>query len=384
ARALAREDQSGDSDLVRLLRDGTPLEVERRVQRLRDALANYDAATIATTHEFCNAVLRSLGVAGNSDSSTRLLEDVTGLRDEVVGDLYLRRFLRSRDPEFDFRHAGQVATQVLDNAHATIFEEIGDLENSEQAVAGARIQFAHDVRDEVARRKRRQSLITYDDMLSRLADALAATDSAAARRMRARWQIVIVDEFQDTDPVQWQVLDQAFGQESRLILIGDPKQAIYAFRGGDTPTYLRAVEGADMQTLATNWRSDEAVVSGLQAFLGGASLGDDRIQVHPVDAARTGSRLHGLDSGVRLRHLRRDDFAATDGLTKSGGIKAPVWRRHVARDLAADIARTLASGATWDGRPLTAGDIAVLVSEHREIPEIKNALDELGIPSVMT
>lgn len=388
ARALAREPQADDSELVSLLRAGSPTEVSRRVQRLRDALANYDAATIATTHEFCNAVLRSLGVAGNSDSSTRLLEDVTGLRDEVVGDLYLKRFLQSRDPEFDFRHAGRVATSVLDNSHAELYQDIAGLTDEEQVVAAARLGFASDARDAVARRKRRHSLITFDDMLSRLADALETDDSPAARRMRARWKVVIVDEFQDTDPVQWKVLDRAFGgstgHDSRLILIGDPKQAIYAFRGGDTPTYLSAIAGADLQTLATNWRSDEPVVSGLQAFLGGASLGDGRILVHPVSAARSENRLHGLASGVRLRQLRREDFDAVGGLTKSGGIKAAHWREHVARDVAADIARTLSSGATWEGKPLTAGQIAILVSEHREVPPIQAELDRLGIASVVT
>ena len=67
----------------------------------------------------------------------------------------------------------------------------------------------------------------------------------------------MVDEFQDTDPVQWKVIDRAFTGRSTLILIGDPKQAIYAFRGGDIVTYLDAAATAGVQkTLGTNWRSD--------------------------------------------------------------------------------------------------------------------------------
>ena len=62
--------------------------------------------------------------------------------------------------------------------------------------------------------------------------------------MRQRWPIVMVDEFQDTDPVQWQVIDCAFSGHSTVILIGDPKQAIYAFRGGDIVTYLQAADTA--------------------------------------------------------------------------------------------------------------------------------------------
>ena len=90
--------------------------------------------------------------------------------------------------------------------------------------------------------------------------------------MHQRWPIVMVDEFQDTDPVQWKVIDRAFTGRSTLILIGDPKQAIYAFRGGDIVTYLEAAATAGVQkTLGTNWRSDGALVDRLQVVLGGAA-----------------------------------------------------------------------------------------------------------------
>ena len=65
--------------------------------------------------------------------------------------------------------------------------------------------------------------------------------------MRQRWRIVLVDEFQDTDPVQWQVLDRAFSGHATMVLIGDPKQAIYAFRGGDVVTYLAGRRDRDHQ-----------------------------------------------------------------------------------------------------------------------------------------
>ena len=101
------------------------------------------------------------------------------------------------------------------------------------------VGFAKDVMAELEIRKRRRGILGYDDLLSRLADALDADDAPAQVRMHRRWPIVLVDEFQDTDPVQWQVIDRAFTGRSTLILIGDPKQAIYAFRGGDIVTYLK-------------------------------------------------------------------------------------------------------------------------------------------------
>ena len=95
------------------------------------------------------------------------------------------------------------------------------------------------MRAEVARRKRERRIFTYDDMLTRLDHALADPPMPRAR-LRARYRVVLVDEFQDTDPVQWSILRRAFHGHTTLVLIGDPKQAIYAFRGADVVTYLEA------------------------------------------------------------------------------------------------------------------------------------------------
>lgn len=143
-------------------------------------------------------------------------------------------------------------------------------------------------------------MLGYNDLLTRLAEALRRSGSDAAERMRRRWPIVMVDEFQDTDPVQWEVIDRAFSGQSTLVLIGDPKQAIYGFRGGDIYTYLAAVRAAgDRRTLATNYRSDKALVDSLQTVLDGAQLGHPEIVVPPIEAHHTGYRLSGAPRNAR-------------------------------------------------------------------------------------
>jgi len=369
--------------------DGSALpdeEIEARRLRLLAAIANYDAATIATTHEFCHAVLRSLGVAGDSDSTELLREDISDLRDEVVDDLYLALYADlPQDPPIEVRTARNVARQAVENRHAALRPVLAAPETAPAGgaptEAEALVGFADAVRTELDRRKRRASIFTFDDMLSRLRDALEKPGSSAAERMRARWDVVLVDEFQDTDPVQWDVLKHAFAAESRLVLIGDPKQAIYAFRGGDTPTYLRAVAEAELQTLNTNWRSDAPVVEALQTLTRGAHLGHERIEVHEVAAApgHARSRL-SVGGGVRLRQVRRDGFS----LTKSGTINIGKVRDRIAADLAGDIARQLNDGVRFDGRPLDPGDIAVLMhSVKDDAPRIQAQLARRGIPSVI-
>ena len=374
-RALA-DPASADRDhpvIAALLRE----DVELRHRRLRDALASFDAATIATTHQFCQTVLRSLGVAGDTDTGATLVESLDDLVVEVVDDVYLRSFGHlSGAPPFGRDVALTLARTVVGDAHAELAAS-GEVESA----GGERVAFAHEVRAEVDRRKRRLGILSYDDLLGRLADALTDDDAPARQRMRQRWKIVLVDEFQDTDPKQWEVLHRAFSGHATMALIGDPKQAIYAFRGGDVVTYLAAAATATTRaTLDTNRRSDADLVERLQVVLRGAALGDPRIVVRDVTAAHPGSRLAGAPFAApfRLRQVERRGFQLARGL-----IRADDARRHIAADCAADIASLLASDATWDGEPIAARHVAVLVGEWSHAELVRAALAERGIPAVV-
>ncbi|MEV6286099.1 UvrD-helicase domain-containing protein [Kribbella sp. NPDC051770] len=367
-----------DPGLLGHLARGSEAEVALRHTRLRDALANFDAATIATTHQFCQLVLRSLGVAGDTDAGVTLVEDLTDLVTEVVDDLYLARFARSAaQPPITRAVALELAIKVIDNPHTRLVPEQYDAATPE----GVRVAFAHEVLAEVERRKRRLGILGYDDLLTRLATALEQPDAPARQRMQRRWSVVMVDEFQDTDPVQWKVIDRAFNGTSTLVLIGDPKQAIYAFRGGDIATYLTAAATAGQRrTLGTNWRSDQPLVDCLQVVLGGARLGHEDIVVHPVEAHHQGTRLAGApcDSPFRLRAVQREWF----GSPRRKSVPMDDLRDHITDDLAADIGQLLASGATYDGRPLRAGDLAVIVEAHKDARACREALAAAGIPAV--
>ncbi|OBJ83827.1 exodeoxyribonuclease V subunit beta [Mycobacterium asiaticum] len=371
---------AGDNQLVRHLIDGTEAERTARKQRLRDALASFDAATIATTHQFCQLVLKSLGVAGDTDAGVTLVEDLDDLTAEIVDDLYLAHFGHRRDdPELTYRDALRLARTVVSNPSTDLRPSDPDPDSR----AAMCVRFAKDVLAELETRKRRRGVLGYDDLLIRLSDALRSDDSPARLRMHQRWPIVMVDEFQDTDPVQWRVLDRAFSGRSTLILIGDPKQAIYAFRGGDIVTYLDAAQTAgEKRTLATNWRSDSALVDRLQVVLRGAQLGDPRIVVHEVAASHQGHRLAGAphNDPFRLRVVRRETLGRK-GLTNP---RIDELREHIGKDLATDIGRLLAADATFDGRPLEARDIAVIVEKHKDARACHDALTRAGIPAVYT
>ncbi|GAA4724012.1 exodeoxyribonuclease V subunit beta [Nocardioides endophyticus] len=380
AEALDDPSLVGGNQLLAHLLRGSPAELADRRDRLRDALAGFDAATIATTHQFCQLVLRSLGVAGDTDAGVTLVESLDDVVAEIVDDLYLQRFGQQRDkPELTRAQALGLARDVVANPRTTLTPE----EPPAESVEGIRRAFAGDVLAELERRKRRLGILGYDDLLSRLAIALEDEDAPARARMRGRWRIVMVDEFQDTDPVQWEVIERAFVGHSTVVLIGDPKQAIYAFRGGDIVTYLRAATAADHRwTLATNYRSDQPLVSRLATVLGGAALGHPEIVVRDVQADLQGHRLSGAprNDPFRLRVVTREKF----GVTGTRTVPMDEVRDHIAADLAADIQRLLAAGASYDGRPLEAGDIAVIVEAHKDARVCRDALAAIGVPAVYT
>ena len=370
-----------DDEVVRLLATGTPDEVRLRRERLAGALADFDSATIATTHGFCQEVLGGLGVLGDIESDTTFVEDVTDLRDEVVDDLYIRKFARRGTPQFTRAEAMEIARTAIDNPAAPI--EPADA--PETSIAALRVSLAGAARRELEARKRRTGVMTYDDLLTRL-DATLTGESGevAAARLRARYRVVLVDEFQDTDPVQWQIMHTAFGSgDVTLVLIGDPKQAIYAFRGADVYAYIEAARTAGSKpTLTTNWRSDQGLLDAYDALFAGAKLGHEGIVYRQVRAANVDTRLRGAPDAapLRIRVVPRDDV----GLTQHGYARLEPARQHVACDVAADIVSLLRSGAEIEGEGrVRPGHIAVLVRTNRNAARVRDALEAVDVPAVI-
>jgi exodeoxyribonuclease V beta subunit len=394
ARALAGAGPEDRDPVVQLLATGTREEVERRHWRLGRALAGFDGATIATTHGFCQEVLGGLGVAGDVEPDAAFVEDISDLLSDVVDDLYVRRFHRRDTPDFDRAQAMRIAWVAVANPAAPV--EPADA--PEDSVAAMRVRLAHAVRRELEERKRRLGVMTYDDLLTRLDDTLAGEGGeTAARRLRERYRVVLVDEFQDTDPVQWDIMRRAFAEGGvTLVLIGDPKQAIYAFRGADVYAYLAAARAAGTQaTLETNWRSDQGLVDAYDALFSGARLGHEGIVYRTVRAAEANRapRLSGapVSAPLRIRVVRRDEAGIK--LTRGGFASNTSAREHIARDLASDLAGLLASGARVEVRRedgtvecrerVRPGHVAVLVRTHRNAAGVRDALDEAGIPAVI-
>ncbi|MEC3956038.1 UvrD-helicase domain-containing protein [Nocardia sp. CDC153] len=380
-RALA----SGD-ELIRHLAQGNPGEIAARRERLLAALSDFDAGTIATTHSFCQRMLDELGLAGEQDPGVRLVEGIDDVVSTVADDLYLSRYARGGAP-FGPADAQRLAAAAVGDPHAMLQPEA----DGEDDPAAERVAFAEAVRVETARRKRLSGLRDFDDLLVLLHEVLADPEHGprACQRIRDRYRVALVDEFQDTDPLQWDILRRAFHGHATLVLVGDPKQAIYAFRGAEVLSYLDAVAHADCKReLTTNRRSDAGLLTALEHLQGGAALGHKEITVHRVAATRPFSRLSGPPERVTPLRLRCLPRKGAGSLNKAGFPTVGRQRERVAIDVAADIVGLLESGVrinagTPDERPLGPGDIAVLVRNRNQLEMVRKELETAGVASVL-
>ena len=376
SRALLGVEPDHADDVLCLLAHGPRDEVRRRRDRLTRALSDFDAATIATTHGFCQHVLNGLGVAGDVERDVAFVEDARYLVDEVVTDLYVRFFHRpGKESPFTLKEAIKIGELAVGNPDAALMPA----DAPKDSPAQLRWRLATRVRQEVDRRRRLAAALTYDDLLTRLRDTLAhpVRGELACRRLRERYHVALVDEFQDTDPVQWEILRRAFtGSGSTLVLIGDPKQAIYAFRGADVYAYLEAARTATTKaTLSVNWRSDQGLLDAFDALFAGARLGHEDIVYREVKAApaNAGRRLAGVP--LRVRVLHRDEGLVK--LTPTGLASLGDTRACIATDVAGDIVRLLG------GREVRPGHIAVLVQRNEDAHAVREALDDAGVPAVV-
>ena len=398
ARALAGVEPPAEDGVLQLLADGPDAEVDQRRRRLADAVSGFDAATIATTHGFCQHVLAGLGVAGDVERDVTFVEDLSDLVEEVVDDLYVRRFHRVAWPPFDRTEALRIGRAAVGNPLARL-EPVERRQGDEAQTWAMRRRLAQAVRDEVEARKRWSGVMTYDDLLTRLRNTLADEEhgAVACAKLRERYRVALVDEFQDTDPIQWEIMRRAFGEgEATLILIGDPKQAVYSFRGADVYAYLSAADSAaDKATLATNWRSDQGLIDALDALLDGAQLGHDGIVHRPVRAADANREPRLVDAPatapLRVRILHRADGLVP--LTAKGYASKPASEALIADDLAADVVRVLSSSAILVARaadgsesrrePVRPRHVAVLVPTNKLAALVDDALERAGVPAVI-
>ncbi len=259
---------------------------------------------------------------------------------------------------------------------------------AEQRLIDLQVRLIHQLNEQLPARKAAQRLLAFDDLLNKLQQALQSEGGEhLASTLRTQYPVALIDEFQDTDPVQYRVFHHIYQDAGDLCFVGDPKQAIYAFRGADLATYLKArSEAARQYSLATNHRSTPELIAALNQLFDRpmpfAEKGLDYQQVGASNKARAQLVLPRIedetDAPLALVWLDNDYL----GKGEADAL--------VARDTARRIAAVLSASSRGEAyfeqdgmrTPLKGGDIAVLVASHRQAGEVAAELAARGVPSV--
>ncbi|MBS1848607.1 MAG: UvrD-helicase domain-containing protein, partial [Actinobacteria bacterium] len=412
---LAHGDAPDDDALIGYLRaptDGRP-DPAARLRNLQRARSEFDALTVATIHSFAQQAIAAFGVDAGIDPDTKLVAPDPGALDRACTDQLAIEMLRAADDpprralltSKDFRQA-----RVKDIAHALARNpdlRVNPEPSPDPGTANElMVQIARDAVARLTADRRRRSERVFDDLILDMRRAVTTLEGREAGdrlgRIRDRYRCVLIDEFQDTDPIQWYVFEALFASadaesKTRLVLVGDPKQAIYRFRGADLHAYTSAIATAASSTsLRRNWRSDRIALAATEKLFGGVTLGPgvEFVAVEPRPDAPIqaltfdGLAMPGLSIRVATNEPLDDDQHSRVTPIKQGKTGsnprfiADDVRAAIAEDLVRQIGSLLDHGEI-DGKRVGPGDIAVLVAKNREATELAARLREASIPAVI-
>jgi len=346
-----------------------PAEVAARLER---AAAEFDSATIATIHSVCTRVLACAGIPsdpdGNEDAFERIVAEV--VNDEVVKESVAGRPWRE-----------QSIRELVDAASRDILMEPW----VDPAFKGENAALLPSARDLVNRCRERvhaamRSHPSFDGLLRRAWEVVdGAGGEAVVEQLCERFKMAIVDEAQDTDPLQWKLFRRLFpgGDGRRLITVGDPKQAIYGFRGADVDAYVDFTRDAARRTLPTNRRSDRPLVDMLNNVMKDAVFLDgEGDQARAVTYEQVGADDRNAES--RIIGLDPVEFLYLGELNNKDGLVEPVVRKIL--ELLDPEKVQLKDGETT--RAVRPGDICVIVCANWIGTKIASRLARIRVRAV--
>jgi len=246
--------------------------------------------------------------------------------------------------------------------------------------------------DELAQRLQRLNMLSFDDLIARLCTVLASEMAGQLTlELQQRFKVALIDEFQDTDQKQWRIFSSLFATSQHyLYLIGDPKQAVYKFRGADIFSYFDALEQAGRHyTLEKNWRSHPALVADINHLFARnpRPFLFEQLDFINVSAARSAGDGCLCQAGREVAPMvlwQLPENSRNNGFWSAGLAADQIMQavaNEVVRLLSAQPALEIVAGT--ESRHLLAEDIAILVRSNKQAKLYQQALQEQGVPAVL-
>ena len=403
------------------------------INRLSNFLARFDEVTVSTIHGFCQNILRRGGLRSPASSDFSVVPNIDHIIDQVITDQLLHTLATtpssltqladvnetvSKDDVASTvnrirdgvkRVLGNQGCVVLPQATGPLSSQLSsDIDPKNQQALDLALQISQQVTElveQVHERCKRDNIITYDDLVRLVNNALnpsreeydeevfnARVHEAQqlAASIAEQYKVIMVDEFQDTDAAQWSIFRSIFeAGHGTLITVGDPKQAIYRFRGADVNVYLDAVRDAQFRyVLDTNRRSDKPLLDAVETLLSGQTF--DIAQTVSFDHVNCDpdKRTGYFATPLEIRFLVEDSAFET---TVGRGNASHEVTNHFMADMANEVVQLLSTGtqipdklSSTKGamRALRPKDIAVLVHSHDDAHKAVEALHRVNVPAI--
>lgn len=312
------------------------------------------------------------------EPDTLALLSYAGISDGLNGN----KFRANKTQSSAQRKADYLASLSIDTS---IFDDLAQAFRQLSVVF--RVTLVENLRVTLEERLQKLNAMSFDQLISRLSAALHQDQEGLLKaQLQQRFAAALIDEFQDTDDSQWFIFASLFAVPTHsLYLIGDPKQAIYQFRGADIYSYLQAQKQAEHHfTLGKNWRSHPQLVSAVNTLFARehAFLLED-LQFYPLEAAKTADNGELVQQSHTPAPMQLWQLPESD--SKSGYWTAGKAAEQICLAVADEIVVLLSQDARLQpqNQPLRAQDIAILVRTNAQARQYQTALRRLGVPAVL-
>jgi exodeoxyribonuclease V beta subunit len=379
-------------------------------ERMSRALADLDETAVMTIHGFCQTVLKEFAFETKQLYGAETLENISGLITDAVNEFWRKRisildiellkilgldkaqmtstclsamdgkkFLAAIDPKIDVLNNPTVKKSIIKKLTGLNDKERLDL--LKQIKLNIYAQAIEEIQAEVLKVKSRENLLSFDDMILNLHKAVTdKTNTELLNSLREKYKAVFIDEFQDTDKLQYEIFSTAFGDSSILFYIGDPKQSIYGWRKADIFTYFKAANEVENQyTMNINFRSSERYIEAMnQFFLPEKSFDTfyyadqtEKIEYVPVKASSkiTGELYIGKDPDIPISIFEAQNNPSILPLLITQVVDLLSNKKYQIKDGNAS-------------RGILPADIGILISKNNQAQPIKSALAAYGIKAI--
>ncbi len=409
-----KNNESEDETIKEIL-DNCKKSTKEKEILLKSAIAMFDKSSIFTIHGFCRRVITEHSFESGASFSTEFISFEDELLEIAVKKIwrecfygapkeFLEKMIENTPDMFD-KFMNFAKTNVL-NPDIEIVPDMSNnslsWEKSENFESSAFFQdldiiiyrFLKKIKVVLEELKQEKSLLAFDDLLLILYNSLKNENNREklVKSLSKRYLAVLIDEFQDTDIVQYEIFSKLFqNRKEPLFLIGDPKQSIYGFRGADIFSYLKAKQSISEKnqfTMTTNYRSVSAILEAISTLFDKENpfkiAGIDFPEV--VAFEKNNEQIlkkDGVDfSGLSLRIPYSDEVVSSRTQT----ITVPNSQKIIISDLTRQIYELLNknNNYTIKNKPVKPSDIAILTRSNNEMELVKEALIKVGIPAVLT